>query len=338
MADSQQPIGIDPTVDFAFKKLLGDPKHDRVTLHFLNSVLRPTPRINRVEFLNPFVGRDWEDDKLAVFDVRAIDELGRQFDIEMQTALPVGMRQRLAYYTAGMYTEPLLAGSDYSTLKPAISICVLGSLMFPAVPDLHLDFRLRERQHGFPLTDDLQIHTIELPKYVTPSHNEVIVDPLEQWVWFLVNASGQTEETIRHRLGDDEFTEAAGVLKMISMSAEERARYLARMKAIHDAYSRSYSAEAAKARGEAEGEARGRAEGEARGRAEGEARGRAEGEARGRAEGEARGRAEGERRMIAMLRELLAIDDPTDEKLATMSLAQLEAVTADLQDLLRNRR
>jgi hypothetical protein len=32
-------IGINPTVDFACKRLLGSPNHPAITLHFLNAVL-----------------------------------------------------------------------------------------------------------------------------------------------------------------------------------------------------------------------------------------------------------------------------------------------------------
>ena len=43
-------IGIDPTVDFAFKKLLGSPEHPAITLNFLNAILGRDPLITSVEF------------------------------------------------------------------------------------------------------------------------------------------------------------------------------------------------------------------------------------------------------------------------------------------------
>lgn len=36
-------IGISPTVDFAFKLMLGNPDHTGVTVHFLNAVLEDQP-------------------------------------------------------------------------------------------------------------------------------------------------------------------------------------------------------------------------------------------------------------------------------------------------------
>ena len=151
-------IGISPLVDFAFKLMLGSPQHTGVTIHFLNSILIDQPAITHVEILNPFLDKDCEDDKLSVLDILATDEHGRLLNIEMQTSLPSGMSQRLAYYASTVYVSQLHEGNPYTELRPAISICVLAQSMFPASRELHLDFRLRESSSGLILTDDLQIH------------------------------------------------------------------------------------------------------------------------------------------------------------------------------------
>ena len=78
-------IGISPTVDFAFKVMLGSPKHSGVTIHFLNSILIDQPKITYVEILNPFLGKETEDDKLSILDILATDEHGRLLNIEMQS-------------------------------------------------------------------------------------------------------------------------------------------------------------------------------------------------------------------------------------------------------------
>ena len=136
-------IGISPTVDFAFKMMLGSPEHTRVTIHFLNAILVDQPKITHVEILNPFLGKDGEDDKLSVLDILATDEHGRLLNIEMQTSLPSELPQRLVYYASCLYVGQLTEGRNYSVLRPAISICVLTQALFPRIPGLHLDFRLR---------------------------------------------------------------------------------------------------------------------------------------------------------------------------------------------------
>ena len=85
------PLGIDPKVDFAFKMVFGNPKHTRITIHFLNAVLVLPQPIDWVEILNPIQDKDRSEDKLVVLDVLARDSSGHQFNIEMQTTLPTDL-------------------------------------------------------------------------------------------------------------------------------------------------------------------------------------------------------------------------------------------------------
>ncbi len=300
---SRLTIGIDPTVDFAFKKLLGSPEHSRITIHFLNAVLGGSPRISEVTILNPFLVKDFEQDKLSVLDVLALDEHGQQLNIEMQTSLPAGMNQRLTYYTSSLYVAQLTEGQDYPALRPAINICVLEALMFPRLPELHLDFRLRERIHGATLTDDLQIHTIELPKYTRPDKNDQIVDGIEKWAYFLRFAPTSTVAEIVATLGDEEFIETAGVLEMIAKTPSERSAYDARLKFQRDEAARLLQAQL---------------------------EGKLEGRLEGRLEGEQIGK-------IRVLQQLLGVGESPTVDLENMDLTSLEALAADLQSQLEER-
>jgi len=90
-----------------------------------------------------------------------------------------------------------------------------------------------------------------LPKYVPPTHNEPITDPIHKWAWFLTNAAGSSVEEISSRLDEEEFTEAAGVLDMISKTPQQRAAYEARLKFQRDEEARMmYAVEEGKRLGE----------------------------------------------------------------------------------------
>ncbi|MEJ7590613.1 MAG: Rpn family recombination-promoting nuclease/putative transposase [Planctomycetaceae bacterium] len=230
-------IGISPTVDFAFKLMLGSPEHTGVTIHFLNSILDDQPRITQVEILNPFLGKEFEDDKLSVLDILATDEHGRLLNIEMQTSLSAALTQRLAYYASCLYVSQLKESSSYAVLRPAISICVLTQAMFPQTPALQLDFRLREKA-GLILTDDLQIHLLELSKLQVTAQNVYSASPAERWGYFLRNAEQLTQSEIGRLFPDEEIAEAAGVLEMISHTPEQRMLYDARLKFQRDEESR----------------------------------------------------------------------------------------------------
>lgn len=292
-------IGIDPTVDFACKMLLGSPEHPAITLHFLNAVLGGNPRITEVRILNPIVGKEYDADKLSILDVLATDNLGRMFDIEVQTTLPAGLPQRLTYYAATQLIEQLGEGDSYRRLRPSIGICILDAVLFPEPANLHLDFRLRTRG-GLDLTDCLQIHLLELPKYAPPGDNSEIIDPLEKWAYFFRRASESTAEELTERLADPVFAEATGVLDMIAKSPEERRYYEARLKMQRDEQARLEAAEE-------------------------------RGEARGRAEGEAIGR-------VRMLQQLTGQAESSVESLRQHSAEELTAMESDLQRRLRERR
>jgi hypothetical protein len=117
-------------VDFAFKLVFGSPDHTRVTVHFLNAVLILPQPITSVEILNPIQGREFSEDKLVVLDVLATDALGRRFNVEMQTTLPIDLPKRLTYYNCLNYIRQLSAGEPYYQLRPAISICVLEKWLY----------------------------------------------------------------------------------------------------------------------------------------------------------------------------------------------------------------
>lgn len=294
-------IGIDPTVDYAFKKLLGSPEHPAITLHFLNAILGSEFPITDVEILNPILGKDDDTDKLSILDVLARDSTGRLFDIEMQTTLPTGLSQRLAFYTASLYVGQIGEGDDYTLLRPAISICVLDAVMFRQSAQIHNDFLLRSGDGKLDLTDGLQIHLLELPKYRIPSDNRVITDPIEAWLYFFRRAPEMTTREIDQRFNSPAFTEAAQVLNMIQRTPQQRSQYELRLKAQRDDRARLQQA-------------------------------RIEGEQVGEARGEARGEAIG---VIKALREVLGVDPtPLDE----LTLDQLAVIASNLQRQVRERR
>jgi hypothetical protein len=92
------------------------------------------------------------------------------------------------------------------------------------------------------LTDCLQIHLFELPKYVPPSDNRVISDPVEQWLYFFRRAEESTAEELTARLPDPVFAEAAGVLEMIAKNPDERRLYNERLKLERDERARNLQA------------------------------------------------------------------------------------------------
>lgn len=132
------PLGIKPTVDFAFKKIFGSPENVQALIGLLNAILELPDPIRHVTILNPFSYQEFTEDKLIVLDIRARDSAGRWLNIEMQVSIVSGLTERLVYYACSLYVDQLEAGQSYTILKPAISICLLNRELYrdssPAIP------------------------------------------------------------------------------------------------------------------------------------------------------------------------------------------------------------
>ena len=297
-------LGIDPKVDFAFKLVFGSPDHPRITIHFLNAVLQPARPITSVKILNPIQQRDRSDAKLAILDVLAQDADDHRYNIEMQTTLPVDLRNRLTYYNCLNYVRQLSSGDPYHQLRPAISICVLNRLLFANVPECHLSFRLRCDQLDLIFSDDLLFHTLELPKYAIPDDNELCrLSELEKWFVFLKLSPERDVHEVARLLGDEVFAEAAGVLEMIFQTPEDRQFYEARIKFLQDEEARLIAA-------------------------------RAEGREEGREEGAAKGTVAGK---IQILQEIVGDPVTSTSELLELEVSELSRQLSVLQDRLRSR-
>ena len=78
------PIGIRPINDFAFKKTFGSPGNKLVLISLLNAILGLPKPIFDVTIENPYNRQDFQDDKLSILDIKAVDETGAIYDVEMQ--------------------------------------------------------------------------------------------------------------------------------------------------------------------------------------------------------------------------------------------------------------
>ena len=136
------PLGIKPTVDFAFKKIFGSPENVRTLIGLLNAILKLPSPITDVEILNPFNYQEFADDKQFVLDVRAQESTGRWLNIEMQVSVVSGLTQRLVYYACSLYVDQIESGERYIALEPAISICLLNESFFKDTQVPHHRFRL----------------------------------------------------------------------------------------------------------------------------------------------------------------------------------------------------
>src|SRR5215468_2992914 len=118
-------LNVDPTVDFAFKYLFGRESTVSILADLLDGVLDPPPEhcIRDLELLNPFNSKEALDDKLSILDIKARDQSGRQFNVEMQILADRHFTRRILYYWASLYQQQLHEGEPYRVLRPTVSVC-----------------------------------------------------------------------------------------------------------------------------------------------------------------------------------------------------------------------
>ena len=227
-------VGIDPKVDYAFKHLLGKEATRPILIDVIDKVLDfgPGHQIRDIDLLNPFNPKEAFDDKLSILDIKARDQAGRQFNVEMQMLASPYYEKRILYYWAKLHQQQLHEGEDYLELKPTISISFLDHVLFPQTAEYHLRFRLLEESLHFPFSPDIEFHFLELPKFKkSPAE---LASGLDIWLYFLRHAEMMEVETLPAPLHQPLVLRAMEELKMLSQTDLERERYEARRKAQLD--------------------------------------------------------------------------------------------------------
>lgn len=224
-------LQIDPKVDFAFKMLLGNEQHKSLLIHFLNAVLADAPgiHIQTVDLLNPFNEREFESDKLSVVDVKARDNAGRWYQIEIQLLNHAGLIERILYTLCTLYHRQLEKGKAYTSLRPVIAIWILNESLFDMQGLSHLPFKLWNQEHNLLLSEDMRIDLLQLPKW---TGQQEAYDELDRWFCLFREGEEADIENLPDLLKSDEMKEAVQVLEHISESQREYFIYQQRLDAL----------------------------------------------------------------------------------------------------------
>ena len=240
------PLGINPLNDFAFMKAFATPEGKPSLIGFLNAVLKPKSPITDVTVENPFNYKDFQDDKLSILDVKAVDAGRAWYDVEVQLILPPSTPKRLVYYGCELVVDQLREGDDYAKLLPAHSIWLLDGILWRETPQFHHAFQLTDSASG-KILDMLAIHTLELPKYNLKYSDLAPDDPLGWWLYWLRHAADYDAETLLKAFPQPAIRRASESLIRISQITEDKAMYDARERAIRD---RQWELNAARSEGE----------------------------------------------------------------------------------------
>jgi len=227
---------INPRVDIAFKKIFGVEENKDLLISLINSIVSPQDQVSDITLLNPYNPKNFRDDKLSILDVKAKGLDGKRFNIEIQISDEADYDKRALYYWGKLYTEQLQSSDDYSLLSKAIGIHILNFISIPESPKYHNIFHITEKESGFLYFTDLELHTIELKKFMPNSHDKIcdlitkVRNSLDIWLAFLTRHDLLKADKLPKELDEPSLKKALNVLEVMSFEEAEREMYEGHLK------------------------------------------------------------------------------------------------------------
>ena len=214
---------VDVKNDVAFRKIFGNEKKKVILISFLNAVLglEGQNRVKEVTLLNPFQLPRIAGEKSSIIDVKATDEKGSTFIVEMQVAEPAGFDKRVLYYTSKDYAGQINIGEEYPKLRPVYFIGVLDFNYFSGKNYLssHL---IVDEETGECVFKDLNFRFIELRKFNKKASE--LKNIIDKWAFFIKNADEL--EVMPSDIDDEGLREAYEEAAQHNWSREEYDAYI----------------------------------------------------------------------------------------------------------------
>ena len=225
---------LNPLNDFLFKKLFGEENDQELLIGFLNAILNED--IVNLIIEKEKLDRLYPEEKLGVLDIKAKTSTGEKINIEVQLLDQKNMVPRTLFYWSKLFVEGFEAGGHYKMLQKTVTINILGFKLAELFGEsFHTSFTLQEVQSKRSLTDLLEIHFIEFPKFEEISYD--LNNPLHRWLLFLTDDIPQN--LLKEVLGMDVIVnKAEQKLLRLSADSETRREYELREKALSDERSR----------------------------------------------------------------------------------------------------
>ena len=240
---------VKPLNDFIFKKVFCEKGNEDILISFINAVLKRTKKepIVEVEIIeNKQLTKELILDKTGIIDVRAKTSKGENIDIEVQLTDQGNMDKRTLFYWGKMYLENIKQGQDYTSLEKVITINILD-FEFLGTESYQSSFHLWEDiEKDYMLTDVVEIHFLELPKFRNKKNKDYRQNDVERWLMFLEKDISET--TLKELMSlDTAIEKAEQKIEYLSSDEEAMRIYYERERSLHERANMISSAEERKA-------------------------------------------------------------------------------------------
>jgi len=203
---------VNPKIDLVFKKLFGTEQNNQLLKSLVNSILPKDEQVVTLELKNPYNPSDYINGKITYLDIKATDENGKWYDIEIQVAPYDFFGMRLLFYWAKLYAAQLKSGQTYDDLRKTIVISLIDFNYFK-------DPKGQEKYHRriglcdldtkevYEQTDGLELQFVELKKFKMELPD--VHSTLERWITFINKAHEYTKDNLPKELANDENIKSA---------------------------------------------------------------------------------------------------------------------------------
>lgn len=115
---------------------------------------------------------------------------GTKVNLEVQVNALPNMGERSLFYWSRLYYNDLTAGSDYTQLTRAVTINILDFHLLDC-NEYHSCYGIYNKKNQHQLTEDLEIHFLELSKYKAKTAKEMT--RLERWMAYFSHTTSEDE-------------------------------------------------------------------------------------------------------------------------------------------------
>ena len=171
--------------DYFMRYMFAKEGHEHILLNLINAVRTDYNQepFEEVKVINTFNLKETINDKQSIVDVRAVTKSGETVLIEIQRVGNQSFVYRSLYYWAKGYISNLRNNEKYNDLKQVIVINILDFNLLKDINKEHSCYVIKELETNHILTNHLEMHFLELPKYLYSSSK--LTDELYAWFYFL---------------------------------------------------------------------------------------------------------------------------------------------------------
>lgn len=218
--------------DLLFKFIFGRKENKTITLSFINAVLglEGARALIDLRFADREIDPEEETGKGSTLDLLCMTNDETQINIEVQVQNRHNMGQRSLYYWAKLYQSTLGRGENYNNLRRTVAINLLGYEYLP-LSGFHHMYGLYDETGKHRLTEDIEIHFLELPKVTRQDIRSMRT--LDKWMAFIGNKLSD-EEMEAIAMSEAAIDTAWDRIEAFMRDAGQRRKYEQREKFEHD--------------------------------------------------------------------------------------------------------